>query len=262
MSPKLRAFIDFIWKKRTLYVLYGMLIAFAIIFLVLATPLHVFLPGYLDVRKRAVVMDCVMRIDSLERECNLRVAYLDNMTNILRDRIKANEIIPYDSAVSRIQDTLLSASERETRFVENYDRQERFGLNALENERNGRVAVVFIAPVKGKVVPRDYGDDVKPGVTRVELPGVVPVLAPSDGTVISLSFLMGEGYQLAIQHSQDYVTLYTHLRSAMVELGQQVKTGKVIGQAGSTNAPSDCWVGLEVWHKGKSVDPTSIMILE
>ena len=194
MSPKLRAFIDFIWKKRTLYVLYGMLIAFAIIFLVLATPLHVFLPGYLDVRKRAVVMDCVMRIDSLERECNLRVAYLDNMTNILRDRIKANEIIPYDSAVSRIQDTLLSASERETRFAENYDRQERFGLNALENERNGRVAVVFIAPVKGKVVPRDYGDDVKPGVTRVELPGVVPVLAPSDGPVISLSFLMGEGY--------------------------------------------------------------------
>ncbi len=262
MSPKLQAFIDFIWKKRTLYVIYGMLIAFAIIFLVLATPLHVLLPGYLDVRKRAVVMDCLMRIDSLEQECNLRVAYLENMTNILRDKVKANEILPYDSTVERIQDTLLSASEREMLFVDNYDQQERFGLNALENERNGRVTVVFIAPVKGKVVPRDYGDDVKPGATRVELAGLVPVLAPSDGTVISSTFLMGEGYQLAIQHSQDYITIYSHLRSTMVEAGQSVKAGKVIGHAGSTNAPSDCWMGLEVWHKGKSVDPASIMILE
>jgi len=262
MSPKLKAFIDFMWKKRTLYVLFGMLIAFAIILLIIATPLCVYLPGYLDVHKRAVVMDFAMRIDSLERECDLRLAYLDNMTNILRDRVKPDQIVPYDSAVTRIQDTLLTASERETEFVARYAQQERFGLNALDEERNGRLSVVFLAPVKGAVAQRDYGEDAKPGATRVALAGVSPVLAPLEGDVVSVVTEVGGSYQIVLQHQLEYLTVYSHLKSVMVELGQHVKAGKVIGHAGSQKDTADCWVGLEVWHKGKSIDPELVMILE
>ena len=263
MSPKLQAFIEFIWKKRTLYVAFGMLIAFALVFLVLATPLCVYLPGYLDVHKRAVVMDCAMRIDSLERECDLRLAYLENMTNILREkRIKPEKIVPYDSAVTRIQDTLLTASEREMAFVENYAQQERFGLNALDEERNGRLSVVFLAPVKGTVTTRDHGEDAKPGVTRVALSGVSPVLAPLEGHVVSVTSSVGEGYRVILQHQLEYLTVYSHLKSVMVELGQQVKAGKVIGHAGHARDSAECWMGLEVWHKGKSIDPELVMTLE
>ena len=262
MSPKLKAFFDFMWKKRTLYVLFGMLIAFAIILLIIATPLCVYLPGYLDVHKRAVVMDFAMRIDSLERECDLRLAYLDNMTNILRDRVKPDQIVPYDSAVTRIQDTLLTASERENEFVNRYAQQERFGLNALDEERNGRLSVVFLAPVKGTVAQRDYGEDAKPGATRVALAGISTVLAPLEGDVVSVVTEVGGSYQIVLQHQLEYLTVYSHLKSVMVELGQHVKAGKVIGHAGSKKDTTDCWVGLEVWHKGKSIDPELVMILE
>lgn len=261
MSPKLKAFIDFIWRKRTLYFTYGMLVAFVLIFLILATPLNVYLPGYLDVNKRAMVMESAMRIDSLERENDLRLAYLENMTSILRDRVKTDSLHLYDSAVVRIQDTLLTASEREMMFVSRYEEQERFGLSALDNLKAGPVAMVFLAPVRGKAALPSEKDANQSGITRVDLSGQVQVLAPQDGTIVAVDFMLGEGYKVVLQHTNDYITVYTRLKSVMIKTGQQVTVGRVLGNAGSSD-PSESWMGLQVWHKGKSVDPVTIMPIE
>ena len=262
MSPKLQAFIDFIWKKRTLYVAFGMLIAFALVFLIIATPLCVYLPGYLDVHKRALVMESALRIDSLERENDLRLAYLENMTAILRDRVKTDSLHTYDSTVTRIQDTLLTPTEREMMFVQRYEEQERFGLEALDQQRNKPVQMSFLAPVRGKVAVPDDADDVARGVTRVELSGAVPVMAAHEGTVISVSYLMGEGFVLTMQHAQDYVTIYSHLSQVTVESGQTIKQGHVLGYAGSNKDLQESWLGLQVWHKGKALDPAVVMPME
>lgn len=261
MSPKLRAFIDFIWKKRTLYVALGMLIAFAMVFLVLATPLCVYLPGYLDMHKRALVMESAMRIDSLERENDLRLAYLNNMTAILRDQVKTDDLMPYDSTLSLIQDTLLTASEREMLFVSEYEKRERFGVMALDETRPDAVVISFLAPVKGKVSALEESKSVN-GMVRIEVSQQVPVMAPLDGTIVSIVQLLSDGSQITMQHTGDYVTIYSHLSSSIVEVGQEVKAGRVIGYAGSRKDVSECWMGLSVWHKGKTVNPLSVMPIE
>lgn len=249
------------WKKRTLYVAYGMLIAFGLIFLVLATPLNVYLPGYLDVSKRALVMKSALRIDSLVLENDLRLAYLENMTAILRDQVKTDSLHLYDSTVTRIQDTLLSASEREALFVSNYEQQERFGLNVLDDQKDGPVALTFLAPVKGKVLPIEPAIDGTQDEYHIVMDAPLQVLTPQDGTVMSVDLILGSGYKVAVQHANDYVTIYSHLTSVMVKRGQQVKTGKVLGHAGS-KTPEESWMGLQVWHKGKPVEPTTLMPIE
>ena len=262
MSPKLKVFINFLWKKRTLYVLLGMLIAIGMFVLILATTLNVYLPGYLDVEKRALVMESAMRIDSLERENNLRMAYLNNMLDILHDRVKkTDKLLSYDSTVVIIQDTLLTASERERAFVARYEEQERFGLNALDRLNPGTPNMVFIAPVRGKIIAYE-ADDKSPTETRIELDGNVNVLSPTEGTVISIAFIMGQGYHLVLQHQQDYVTIYTNLTSVSVDINQTVKSGQVLGRAGNSKDPSDSWMGLSLWHKGKSIEPETIMPIE
>lgn len=261
MSPKLKVLINFLWKKRTLYVLLGMLIAVGIFILILATTLNVYLPGYLDVDKRAFVMESALRIDSLEVENNLRMAYLNNMLDILHDRVKADNLLPYDSTVPRIQDTLLPASEREQAFVAKYENRERFGLNALDQLNPTTPTIVFLAPVRGRII--HYDDDATPTETHIELDGNVTVLAPTEGTVVSVSYLMNiGGYQLVLQHAQDYLTLYSNLTSVMVEPGQKVKSGQVMGHAGNAEDPSDSWMGLSAWHKGEYIDPETIMPIE
>jgi len=261
MSPKLQSFIQFIWKKRTLHVLLGMAIAFALILLILATPLCVYLPGYLDVHKRALVMESAMRIDSLEQENDLRLAYLENMMIILNDRVKTDSLQTFDSAVTRIKDTLLTASEREELFVQNYEQKERFGLNALEEQKSGPKPVVFLAPVKGKIAVPERAE--KPSdVTRVELSGNTPVMVPHEGTVIAVTYVMGEGYIVTMQHESDYITLFSHLTSVLVEVGQSLKPGRVLGYAGNVKDPRNSWIGLQLWHKGNKLDPNSIMPIE
>lgn len=204
-------------------------------------------------------MESAMRIDSLERENDLRLAYLENMTSILRDRVKTDSLHLYDSAVVRIQDTLLTASEREMMFVSKYEERERFGLTALDNQKEGPVSLVFLAPVRGKAALP--GEGTQSSVTRIELSEQVQVLAPLDGTIISVDFLLGEGYKVALQHANDYITIFSRLNSVMVKTGQSVNSGRVLGHAGSKD-PLDSWMGLQVWHKGKSVDPITIMPIE
>lgn len=261
MSPKLQAFKDFIWRKRTLHVALGMLIAFAIILLILSTPLCVYLPGYLDVHKRALVMESAIRLDSLQQENDLRLAYLQNMMNIIRDRAKTDSLQTYDSTVTRIQDTLLTATEREERFVGNYEQQERFGLEALKEQKAGPQPVVFLAPVRGKIAVPEQEEKAS-DVTKVELSGFSQILVPLEGTVVSVIYDMGNGYVVTMQHELDYITLYTHLSAVVVSVGQQLKAGRVLGYAGNAKDPSNSWVGLQIWHKGKTVDPNSVMPIE
>ncbi len=261
MSPKLQAFIRFIWKRRTLHVMLGMFIAFALILLIIATPLCVYLPGYLDVHKRALVMESAMRIDSLERENDLRLAYLENMMSILRDRVKSDQLEVFDSAVNRIQDTLLTASEREMLFVENYENKERFGLEVLEEQKAGPKPVVFLAPVKGKIAVKER-EERPSDMTRVELPAITPVMVPHEGTVVSVSYVMGDGYIVTMQHEMEYITIFSHLNSVIIETGQQLKQGRVLGYAGNAKDPRNSWVGIQLWFKGKKLDPNGVMPIE
>lgn len=256
----IRTFIRFMRKKRTQYTIQGMLLAFVLVVLFLATPLHVYLPGYLDVSKRALVMESAMRIDSLELQNDLRLAYLNNMLSILRDRVKADSLMPYDSTVSRIQDTLLSASEREMRFVNEYERRERFGVTALDVSNPAVAGVSFLAPVKGKVSLSEQRKS--SGVCRIELSTEVPVMVPLEGTIVSVSYLLGEGYKVVMQHSNDYITIYNHLNTVNAEPGQLLKAGYAFARAGAYKDPSRCWMELQVWHKGEPLDVPTVIPIE
>lgn len=251
-----------LWVTSILFVGLAMMVALAIVIFIMKTPLKTYLPGYLDVTKRAVVVESSMRLDSLERENDLRIAYLDNIMSILLDRSKTDSIVSFDSAVVRIQDTLLSASEREMAFRDAYNERERFGLDAIDASDPAFAAITFLSPAKGKVAVPEDDDDIVSGVTRVELSRDMPVIAPLEGTVISCVFLIGQGYQVTLQHSGEYVTIFSHLASVLVEAGQQVKTGRVIGHAGNEKDPAQSWFGLQLWHKGKAIDPAAVMSLE
>lgn len=241
-------------RRNAFFFLSGMVAAVLLIILVFNTPLRNYLPGYLDVNKRALLMESAMRIDSLERENDLRSAYLENMTAILRGSAEPDTIRRFDSSVAIMNDTLLPASEREQAFVARYEEQERFGLNALyANE--GYQGVSFLKPLKGKIAEPTEDNATEAGTTVIEVSAKEPVLTPQEGTVVAVNFLIGQGYQLVLQHNNEYITIFTHLSTVMVDVGQSLKAGQVVGHGTE-------WVGIQLWHRGKTVDPVALMSLE
>ncbi|MDO4497829.1 MAG: M23 family metallopeptidase [Bacteroidales bacterium] len=226
-----------------------------LLYLIVQTPLRQYLPGYLDQQKRALVEQMSMRIDSLEEVSRVRLLYLNNMVAILSGEAKG-ELVPYDSAASIIQDTLLQASELERTFAQQYEERERFTLSGVSKEPADR-RPIFLAPIKGVVdvsraLSPNRGIDIK--VLRE-----TPVLAPLEGSVVSVSYVAGEGFHVVIQHPGDYLTLFSGLSVSLVEVGQTVKPGRVIGHAGGKGATSERSVNVQIWYKGSEIDPLSVM---
>ena len=76
-----------------------------------------------------------------------------------------------------------------------------------------------------------------------------PILAAASGTVIvakSSGFNGGYGEMIIIQHDNGTQTLYAHLSSVKVSVGQQVNRGDVIGGMGSTGRSTGPHLHFEV----------------
>ncbi len=240
------------------------LTAALVVIVMTRTPLKSYLPGYLDVEKRAVIVETALRLDSLERESRMRSVYLQNLTDILSGRIQGDSIVSYDSAVVvMFNDSLQAKSPREEAFVARFEETERYSLNALVAGTPAGGAV-FMVPVKGEIIESGNGQERNEWFAEF-IPEVVlrvqpetPVLAPLDGTVISVDFDFGGGYTLILQHANDYVSVFSNLKLPLVRAGKVVKSGAVIGQAGAEEGPYSR-LGLRIWHKGRPIDPRDVI---
>ena len=77
-----------------------------------------------------------------------------------------------------------------------------------------------------------------------------------DGTVIISHWTSETGYVIAIQHKNDYVSLYKHNSLLLKEVGDFVNAGDhiaIIGNSGELS--SGPHLHFELWHKGTPVNP-------
>jgi murein DD-endopeptidase MepM/ murein hydrolase activator NlpD len=82
------------------------------------------------------------------------------------------------------------------------------------------------------------------------------VYAADNGTVVRKGWLFtGYGYSVIIRHQNGFQTLYSHLKGPLVNVGQRVRRGQVIGAVGSTGRSTGPHVHFEVRKNGKHVDP-------
>jgi lipoprotein NlpD len=256
------------WVAALLLTLLITLTAVLVILIMTRTPLRSFLPGYLDVNKRTELAEATLRLDSLERESALRSVYLQNLTAILSGRVEVDSIVPFGSEESvRFNDSLQEASVREQAFTSSFEEQERFSLNALT--ATGQAAgLSFVAPVKGTVLAADPERSVQTGagggIRPVHELRIVParpytVLAPADGVVVALHRDSDGRYSLLMQHTGDCLSELTHLAQVWVEPGQNVRTGAVVAQAEAPVGEAADWVGIRIWQRGTSIDPSLVI---
>lgn len=77
------------------------------------------------------------------------------------------------------------------------------------------------------------------------------------GRVVYADWLRGSGLLLVIDHGDDYMSLYAHNQSLMVEVGEWVNVSSTIATVGSSGGQNADALYFEVRHKGKPVNPAS-----
>jgi len=81
------------------------------------------------------------------------------------------------------------------------------------------------------------------------------VVAGDSGTVITSSYGSGYGYYVTVSHGNGIATLYSHLSSSAVNVGDSVSRGQVIGYVGSTGNATTPHLHFEVFVNGTRVNP-------
>jgi murein DD-endopeptidase MepM/ murein hydrolase activator NlpD len=86
-----------------------------------------------------------------------------------------------------------------------------------------------------------------------------PIYASADGEVIFADYLPGYGKTLKIDHGYGYITVYAHLNSFKVKVGDKVKRHQLIGYMGSTGRSTGTHLHYEVRIANDKVNPLNFI---
>jgi len=87
-------------------------------------------------------------------------------------------------------------------------------------------------------------------------PTGTPIHATGKGTIVRVrESKSGFGHHVKIDHGFGYVTLYAHMSTIDVEVGQEVQKGEVIGAVGNTGRSTAAHCHYEVHLNGSPVNP-------
>jgi murein DD-endopeptidase MepM/ murein hydrolase activator NlpD len=124
----------------------------------------------------------------------------------------------------------------------------------------------FIWPVRGRITS-PYGYRRNPmNPRRIEFHEGIDIgvhyryiRASRYGKVVYAGWLGGYGKTIIIAHLGGYKTLYAHLSSIFVKVGQYVKQGQIIGRSGNTGFSTGPHLHFEIIKRGRSINPLSLL---
>jgi murein DD-endopeptidase MepM/ murein hydrolase activator NlpD len=86
-------------------------------------------------------------------------------------------------------------------------------------------------------------------------PRGTPIKASEGGLVIYAGWYGGYGKVVIVDHSKGFSTLYAHMDSIEVRVGERISQGKVVGHEGSTGYSTGPHLHFEVRSGGKPQNP-------
>ena len=157
------------------------------------------------------------------------------------------EMLHLEESATRLQALVqsLEAKKKDTPVVGQFSKKK--GQLAWPND--GQVAALFGRqkhPLFDTYVNR-HGINIAPSKTKTV---GVQVQAVSDGLVIYANGFRGYDRVVMIDHGENYYSVYAHLTTLWVAVGDRVRTGRPIGEI---NPKNDLY--FEIRHEGKPLDP-------
>jgi murein DD-endopeptidase MepM/ murein hydrolase activator NlpD len=246
-----------------------LLITSLVVFIIAATALLIsftnireFIPGYPDVTMRRNILMSAIRLDSLERELELRDKYFANLNAIISGK-QPVDITSRQDTLKKSRPVKFTNSQEDIALRSKIEQEEKYNLTLgpVLTETASLSSLHFFPPVKG-IVSAKYDIRTKHFGTDIVTRPKSPVMAALDGTVIFTGWTMETGYVIEIQHNNNLVSVYKHNAALLKEAGDLVRAGEaisVIGDSGElyTSGPH---LHFEIWYKGSALDPEKHII--
>jgi murein DD-endopeptidase MepM/ murein hydrolase activator NlpD len=254
-----------VWRIRLTRYNAFLLITFLVLFIIGATTslitftnLREFIPGYPDVTMRRNILMSAIRLDSLDKELELRDKYFSNLNAIIAGK-PPEDLSSVQDTTGNYNSITFKSSPEDSALRAQVEKEERFNLVLGTNSSESVTSLAglhFYPPVKG-IVSGKFDIRTKHFGTDIVTKPRSPVAAALDGTVIFTGWTMETGFVIEVQHTNNIVSVYKHNASLLKETGDMVRAGEpisIIGGSGEmyTSGPH---LHFEIWYKGKPLDP-------
>ena len=90
---------------------------------------------------------------------------------------------------------------------------------------------------------------------EIRAPAGTPVKAIHTGEVVFSDWLRGFGLLLIVDHGNNYMSLYGNAEALFKIQGDQVESGELIAEAGTSGAQKEPGIYFEIRHRGEPIDP-------
>ncbi len=233
------------------------LITFTILaLLIFFTPIKRYLPGFEDASVREVVMNELMRVDSLQSALDVQNEYITVMRSLLSGEIQADSIISIDSLTLIQRERIsLEKSQAEQEFCAKVEEKDLFNLTQSTAVTS---QYVFFRPVRGVISASFDPLNNQFGIVLATAPDEI-VMSVLSGTVVSTEFTLENGWVIAVQHEDDYLSVYKNNSRLLKAKGESVRAGEAIAQVGESEEPSGVRFEFELWKKGVPVNPEEVI---
>lgn len=140
-------------------------------------------------------------------------------------------------------------------------------FDTLGRLREAMASIPVATPLPGATMTSNFGSRSDPFLGSVAFhagidfraPTGEPVKATAAGTVVSAGRNGGYGNLVEIDHGNGLTTRYAHLSKILVESGDRVAVGEVIGKVGSTGRSTGPHLHYETRLSGTAVNPQSYL---
>lgn len=242
---------------------FALFLILSVAVLIVFTPIREFIPGYTDVDLRSDVLNLTIKSDSVERDLQLKQAYLNNLYRLLSDDpIKEEQLDFIDSGrdynnitiEKTAKDSLLRA------YVENEDQ---FNLSIRKDNQPKKFSIsnfAFFTPLSGSVT-WEFSPEINHFGVDIVAPENEAIKSCLDGTVVFAEWTAGTGYVIQVQHKSNLLSIYKHNAVLLKTVGEFVKAGEaiaIIGNSGElTTGPH---LHFELWYEGNPINPKEYIL--
>jgi murein DD-endopeptidase MepM/ murein hydrolase activator NlpD len=230
------------------------IIVILVTFLIAATGLKEYIPGYPDAKQRQMMVDNALKVDSLEIELTKRDEFFKGIKAIISGETPEDNVAIDTS--SELYDVNFNQYNHDSIFQDNL-LAEQLSLSIQNNTRKKTELseMHFYVPVKGIVTNHFNLSQDHVGVDLVSDPNA-RISSVLDGSVIFSGWTLETGYVMYIQHEADLVSVYKHNAELLKSTGDKVRAGEaiaIIGNSGElTTGPH---LHFELWHRGNAINP-------
>ncbi len=202
------------------------------------------------------------KLEDAKAELENAQASLQKKQNQLAQNIQQqNQAISEKDAQAQAQSVVVEeaqkAADEAERQYEEWVRQ-----NASTGSGQSAEGFIWPLPMAGRVTTEFGADQWVNGVHStghsgmdIAVPLNTPIFAAHDGVVSSTTGHYTYGNVVMVDNGDGVTTLYAHMNSKAVSVGQQVKQGDVIGYVGSTGNSTGNHLHFEVRVNGRRQNP-------